>query len=168
VAIGRIVARNYQAVQYAPTACAFITSPVISPELARFLRTAWGAGDPGSVVFDSLLIDFRTRGRFSADSPDDSGWTASGLQTRAACRLLYYFPSESAESVIARITSLDVVQTGTTFRDNMEFHERNGVVAADLIRAVRWYDSPEIKHALETIGKKTNDESIVNAIEGKH
>lgn len=87
VIIGQIVNRTYLAVQYQPTACIYITSPVVDPDVREFVRRAWGSDAPAQTLFDSLVTDFRTG--YSA-SPFWTDYTAS-----ATLRLSLYFPEES-------------------------------------------------------------------------
>jgi HEAT repeat protein len=162
VAIGQIVGRPYQAVRYIPSAIIAINSPVQSKHLREQLRTIWSNKDSAKKLFDSLLLDYATEGKFNGKSLD--GWyEGSNLQIEAAMRLLYYFPNEAAPLIAARLRSFDVRDPGEDGWMNREV--KNGVRTVDFIKAVSWSSAPAIQKALDEIAKRTNEEDIKEALD---
>jgi len=156
VAIGQIVGRRYLAVRYIPTAIIAITSPLESDEVRKRVREIWSSKDPARRLLDSLLIDYATEANADGKSP---GWyDESDLQIAAAMRLLYYFPKESGPLIATRLRSFDL-------SDKVEGRDvKNGVRTVDFIRAVAWSRAPGIQEALAAIAKRTDDETIREAL----
>lgn len=143
VIIGQIVNRGYQSVRYQPTACRVINSPTHDPLIADIVRGIWTSDTPAQRLMDSLLIDLYTK-----DETD--------LQCGAAMRLLYYFPDKSAELIARRITGFDLRQP-TADNEWRTIYEKNGVRAADFIKAVRASSHPAVIDALLHVVRQTDD-----------
>lgn len=172
VAIGQITGRSYQAVRYQPTACIVINSPTSDQRICECVRKIWTDDDSRQKLFDSLLLDFSTRGIFNGSSLD--GWSmGDSLQQESAMRLLYYFPDEAEKLIADRLTGLDVRRTGPSRSVRSTDDElgayihrcvRNGVRADDFIESITWSKRPAILSALTEIEKSTSDEDILEAI----
>lgn len=144
VAIGQIVGRRYDAVEYIPTAMVSLRSPVEIKALRERMSALWASKDPAKKLLDSLLLDFSTEGKSA------NGWHDAGeFQVKAAMRLLYYFPKESAPLVAERL------------RSNVK------VSMVDLIKAVSWNTAPEIQDALAYIAQRTHDPEVKEALKGR-
>lgn len=173
VAIGQITGRSYQAVRYQPTACIVINSPTSDQKICECVRQIWTDDNARQKLFDSLLLDFSTRGVFNGSSLD--GWSmGDSLQQQAAMRLLYYFPDETEQLIADRLAGLDVQQTGPSASVRATDEEldayikrcvKNGVRADDFIESVAWSKRPLIQSALTEIEKSTSDEDILEAIQ---
>ena len=154
VAIGQIVSRKYESVRYQPTACIVLNSPTHDTNIAALVRAIWSSRDPGQNLFDSLMLDFATRGNLS-----ERGWgVASSLQAGAAMRLLYYYPSETTNMIATRLHRLDIGAT------NFNYDATNGVEATELIKAVAWSKEPAIKAELQRIFRMTTDPDILRVV----
>lgn len=172
VAIGQITGRGYQTVRYQPTACIVINSPTQDPTLCQQVRAMWQSDDPRSTLFESLLLDYSTRGKFNGDSLD--GWSVgSSLQIEAAMRLLYYYPVDSAKLLVDRVDQLDVTRTGPpsdTAASESELYAfitrevANAVRTDDFIAAVSWSKDPDIVAALKRVAERTDDEDIIRLV----
>jgi hypothetical protein len=161
VAVGQIVGRGYEAVRYKPTACIVINSPTHDAKLCADVRALWTSKDPARKLFDALLADYATEGIFNGESLD--GWDiGSNLQCRAALRLLYYFPKETAPLIAARLDNLDVTR-GKGANGYMRRDVANGVRAKDFIDAVAWCQEPAIKSSLAALFKRAEDVAFVLA-----
>lgn len=131
VALGQIVNRpHYAAVRYQPSGHTHITSPVEDPELADMLRVAWGGDEPRRMLWDSLLLDFRTRGQ-----------DARTLEVGAATRLAYYFPDAAAPLLVRR---LDGHHAGRRWSE-AEFQD--GLVSDELLNALGHCEHPLVAAA---------------------
>jgi hypothetical protein len=171
VAIGQIVGRTYQAVWYQPTACIMLNSPTHDAELCRQVRDIWSSGDAARKLFDSLLLDYATQGISDGESLD--GWgIGAHLQVEAAMRLLYYFPTESAEMIARRLDTLAVkahgpgagsMHTAEELDGYMKQCVANGVRADDFVKAVAWCAEPRIKAALLRVFDRATDPDVVVA-----
>ncbi|MGB8371126.1 MAG: hypothetical protein ACLPYZ_18340 [Limisphaerales bacterium] len=160
--VGQIVGRNYLAVRYQPTAIVIINSPVHDSELAKQVRAIWSSTNAAQGLLDSLLFDYSTEGVFNGESLD--GWgVASGLQTKAAMRLLYYFPHESAGMIAERLARLDVNDTGKNITNYMMLAVSNGVSAEDFIKGVSWSEAPAVRREVLDIFKRTTDTDLLLA-----
>jgi len=144
VAIGQITGRGYQAVRYQPTACVVLNSPTQDPKLCELVRAVWHSDNPRQKLFDSLLLDYATRGRYDGDGLDSWG-IGSELQVGAAMRLLFYYPQESLAMIVKRIDGLDVTEAEPW----IERQVANGVSAEDFIAAVSWSQHPEVVAAVQ-------------------
>jgi HEAT repeat protein len=174
VAIGQIVGRKYTAVGYQPSGCIAISGPVENDELREQVRAIWSSQDPVQKVFDSLMLDYATEGKFNGRSLD--GWyDASPFQVEAAMRLLYYFPQETAPLIASQLRSLDVRNPGTEIDAGtkqevkkadtyIKREVRNGVNTEDFINAVSWCQLPVIQRALADIAKRTDDPDIAKLL----
>jgi hypothetical protein len=168
VAVGQIVGRRYSAVRYQPTAVVIINSPVEEPKLARAVRDIWDGADARKTLLESLLTDYSSRGVFDGQSLDR--WdVGSGLQVRAATRLLYYFPGETAPMIADRLNKLDVSRTGppsaqpatpAELKTGIEREVRNGVRTADFVKAVAWCEEPTIVAAMKSIEERAGDPDV--------
>lgn len=158
VAIGQIVGRGYLAVRYVPTAIIVITSPLESDEMRKRVRLVWSSKNPARKLLDSLFTDYATEG--IDDGKSLRGWyDESERQIAAAMRLLYYFPKETAPLIATRLRSFDVCWDNGERRD-----VKNGVRTVDFIKAVAWSRAPGIQEALAAIAKRTDDETIREAL----
>jgi hypothetical protein len=156
VIIGQIVGRSYQAVRYQPTACIVINSPTHGTNIASQVRAIWNSADPPQHLIDSLLLDFASEGVFNGRSLD--GWSVgSRLQTGAAMRLLYYFPSETTNLIAARLRSLQVGKRDM-YRD-----VTNRIRTDDFVKAVAWSKEPAVRVELQRIFNSTKDTEILIA-----
>ncbi len=149
VIIGQIVNRGYQSARYQPTACRVINSPTHDPEVADVVRAIWTADNPAQKLIDSLLLDLHTK-------------DADDLQCGAAMRLLFYFPTESADMIAKRITAFDLGRPGAG-NDWSRIHEKNGVQVGEFLKAVRACPLPAITDALLQVVKLTNDPDTFHA-----
>jgi hypothetical protein len=176
VAIGQIVGRPYRAVQYVPSGTIGITSPVKDRQLRERVRAIWASKDPARKLLDSLLTDYATEGKYNGKSLD--GWDdGSDYQTKAAMRLLYYFPEETVPLIAARLRSFDVrdpdnpgekanEEERDAYLTRWEKREvRNGVRTKEFIKAVSWCRAPAIQQALADLAKRTDDPDIKAALE---
>lgn len=173
VAIGQITARRYQAVRYQPTACIVLNSPTHDAELCAQVRAMWKSDNLRQALFDSLLLDYSTQGKFNGESLD--GWDiGSSLQIEAAIRLLYYFPTESAPLIADRIDHLDVSRTGPPSAEQASESEldsfikrevANGVRTHEFISAIIWSKHPAIVAAIKRVADRTNDQDIVELVQ---
>jgi len=144
VALGQIANRaSYRALEYQPTACTVVDSPVGDPEVARMVRAAWGGGDARAVLLESLLIDFHSR-----------GWAGAVRQTGAAARLLLYYPEETEHLVAARIDGLVFGE------DPQVTSARNRVNVKALLSAVSWCRRPVVQAALLRVLLRTSDSEV--------
>jgi hypothetical protein len=168
VAIGQITGRGYQTVRYQPTACVVINSPTHDAELCAQVRAMWQSDDPRRRLFDSLLLDYRTQGKYDGVSFD--GWyVGSNLQVEATMRLLYYFPKESASLIAARIDRLNVSRIGPPTgepKSDSEFDAwvkrevENGVRTDKFIAAAAWSNQPEIIASIKRMIDRTDDKEL--------
>jgi hypothetical protein len=160
VILGQITGRGYAAVRYQPSGCQVFNSPTHSPQIAERVRLIWSDPDPARRLFDSLLMDFSTRGKHAGDSLDQ-WYFGAGFAPVAAPRLLYYFPDQAAPLIARCLDSLDVSDVAANGLE--EFVKQcvaNGVRADDLIGAIAWSDRPEIRAALRRLMDRTNDPSV--------
>jgi hypothetical protein len=155
VAIGQIVGRSYSAVRYQPTACIVLNCPSHDAALCAEVRAMWMSDDPTRKLFDSLLTDFATDGVFNGESLD--GWgLGSALQCKAALRLLYYFPDETAALIAARLDGLNV-EGDAKLDDYLERCVANRVRADDFIKAVAWSQDEKVRAALVGIFRRAGN-----------
>jgi hypothetical protein len=146
VAIGQIVGREYSAVRYQPTACIVINSTTHDAKLCAEVRAAWASKEPAKKLFDSLLADYATESVVNDESPD--GWyEGADRQRRAATRLLYYFPKESAKLIAGRLEKLDVGKVDSPIRQMVA----NGVRTDEFLKAVAWCEEPTVRAAVAGI-----------------
>jgi HEAT repeat protein len=156
--IGEIVGRHYQ-----PVVVSLIDCPVESKQLRGQMRAIWSSNNPRKRLLDSLLVDYATEGIYNGRSLD--GWSdGSDFQTRAAARLLYYFPDETVPLIAARLRSLDV-RHPSSGEEWMRRDVKNGVETLDFIRAVAWSRDPRIQQALAHVEKATDDPHIRDALQ---
>ncbi len=154
VAVGQITNRPYPAARYQGTGHTFINSPAHDPEIAKAVRSVWAKKTYRRQLFDSLLIDFHTRGR------DDRGGS-DRLQIGAATRLLYYFPDQAGAVVAQRLHELHV---GTDIDlQSSEDEEANGIRAAELLEAVAFSENTEVRRELLDVFRRTADQEIALA-----
>jgi hypothetical protein len=159
VAIGQIVGRSYEAVRDQPTLCIMINSPTHDRALREQVQAIWSSSDPDRKVFESLLLDYSTRGAFNGKSLD--GWSiGSALQCSAAMRLLYYYPSATAQLVAERIAGLDLSKVSEGVDAYVKRQVENGVRADDFVRAVTWCGEPAIVKALREARQRATDPKI--------
>jgi hypothetical protein len=152
VAIGQIVGRPYQAIRYQPTAIIIINSPTHDPWLCNALRAIWSSKEPARRLFDSLLMDYSTRGS-SGEGKLTAGWEmASTVQCDAALRLLYYFPKDSTRLIAQRLRNLNVHPTKGV-RELIRTMVANGVRQDEFIRATSWSQEPAIRAAVAAISE---------------
>src|SRR5262249_9262515 len=121
--------------------------------------------DSRKKLFDSLLLDYATVGKFNGKDADAGLHEGSEFQSEAAMRLLYYFPKETAPMIAARLRSFDVQEPDDDNRVKREV--KNGVRADEFIKAVAWCTEPEIQKALDYIAKRTDDELIKKALKNR-
>ncbi len=166
-AIGQIVGRDYAPVRFqgVKIGSILIRAPSENRELRNRLRSIWSSKDATQRLFDSLLLDYSTRGIFNGKTLD--GWrSGSEFQIDAAIRLLYYFPKEAGPLIAARLRSLDVMNTlRKDHRDDwIQRDVKNGVSTVEFIKAVKWCRQPAIKTALADIEKRTDDPTILQVL----
>lgn len=172
VAIGQITGRGYQAVRYQPTACIVLNSPTHDPELCAQVRAIWESNNPRQKLFDSLLLDYATRGKFNGESLD--GWgVGSALQCESAMRLLYYFPGDTAALIAKRIDQFDVSRAGPLSAQQGQHSElerfiarevANGARTDDFIAATMWSQHPKIRAAIRRVADRTDDKEIAELV----
>jgi hypothetical protein len=159
VAVGQIVGRPYHAVRYQPTACVVINSPTHDKELREQVQKVWSNSEPDRKVFDSLLLDYSTRGVFNGKTLD--GWSVgSNLQCSAVMRLLYYYPSATGHLVAERIAGLDLSELPDGVDAYIKRQVENGVRASDFLKAVNWCEEPVIVKALGEARERATDPKI--------
>ncbi len=151
VAVGQITNRPYPAARYQPTGHTFINSSAHDPEIAKAVRSVWTKKAYRRQLFDSLLIDFHTRGA------DDRG-TSERLQLGAATRLLYYFPDEAGLVVAGRLHDLNVGSDIDLHA--IEGHDANGIWADELLQAVAFTENKAVRRELLDIFRRTADQKI--------
>jgi hypothetical protein len=163
-ALGLIVGREYRSfARYSPKlGDIMICSPVHDDELCTQVREIWTSEDPRQMLFQSLLIDFASRGRFNGELLPGCVM-AMEAQVTAATRLLYYYPQESTDLIVARLDGLDV--SG----DESDAEIVNDVYIYALVRAVAWCDDPRVREALDRLVSRVQDERfglhLTNAIQ---
>lgn len=161
VAIGQIVGRDYDIVKNLPSSCILINSPTKDETLRQAVLDLWKSDDPARTLFDSLLIDYSTRGILSGKLTD--GWgVADHLQRSGALRLLYYFPEESASMIAARLDGL-VVDAPDDLSGSMKQCIANQICATGLVATVAWSDDSRIKAAVLGIFERTSDPDVMCA-----
>jgi hypothetical protein len=154
VAMGQITNRPYQAARYQMTGYTFINSPSHDPEIAKAVRSVWATKTYRRQLFDSLLIDFHTRGG------DHRGGT-EGLQLGAATRLLYYFPDQAGPVVAQRLRDLNV---GSEIDlDKRQGFEANGIWADELLQAVAFSENPDARRELLDVFRRTAHQGVALA-----
>ena len=161
VIIGRITGREYQCLFYdhVKPSGVVVNSPVIRKSLRDKLRRIWKTKNPRQKVFESLLVDYSTRGVLQENSLDR--WhIGNDFQVAAAMRLLYYYPEESAEAIAKRLSSLDVADAD----DFVDQSIRNGILAHNFIEAVSWSKDKNIRSALESLSKTAKEHEVVKAL----
>ncbi|WP_145169040.1 hypothetical protein [Rubripirellula lacrimiformis] len=172
VAVGQITGRAYQAVRYQPTACIVLNSPTDDPDLCSQIRAIWQSDDPTQRLFDSLLFDYATRGKYNGVSLD--GWSVgSDLQKESAMRLLYYYPDTSGRLIAGRLRGLDVRKAGPPSSQPATDSEMdvwisrevaNGVRTDEFIEAVVWCKHPAIVAEIKSIANRTDDDDIIKLV----
>jgi hypothetical protein len=147
VIIGQIVNRTYLAVQYQPTACVYVTSPVHDADVKTFVRRAWASDNPAATLFDSLSLDFRTVGEFDA-----------------GVRLAFYFPAESRPIFLTYLEGIDVNVVRTSGIDRDVRSVRAMAVSSDEVVRQRIIEIMEttpdpllFANALHAVPKKNAD-----------
>jgi hypothetical protein len=176
VAVGQIVGRRYSAVRYQPTACIVINSAAEDAALARAVRELWGVRGPDArqALLASLLTDYATRAEPDADW--DACDVASDVQSRAATRLMYYFPAEAAPMVAQRLDGLDVTQVGPPKGQRSTDAElkawvgrerRNGVRAESFVKSVAWSRDPVVVAAMDRLRRRATDKDVLDAAGGR-
>jgi hypothetical protein len=172
VAIGQIVGRRYQAVRYQPTACIVVNSPTRDAELRKQVLAIWSSRDSARRLFDSLLLDYATEGKWKEGESFNPWDVGSNLQVAAAMRLLYYFPKETAALIARRLERLRVERIGPEKgpRDTdkemeawMRREVANGARTEELVRAVSWCAEPAVRKAVRSIFERTGDLDILLA-----
>jgi len=153
--IGQIVGRHYEAVRYQMTNCKYINSPTHDTNLVQRVRSIWSSPNPAQHLLDSLLLDFATRGLSITNSPGLV--LASRLQTRAATRLLYYYPQQTTNLIVQRLRHLDI---GT---NSIERNVTNGLGTTEFIDAIAWSKEPAIRAELQRVLLTTADPEILRA-----
>jgi hypothetical protein len=173
VAIGQITGRGYEAVRYQPTACIVVNSPTEDAEYRREIRYIWSSKDPAKRLFDSLLLDYATEGKWKECESFDRWGVGSNLQVEAVMRLLYYFPKETAAMIARRLQRLGVEKVGpgkgTRATDEemdawMHREAANGARTVELVKAVAWCEEPAIRDAVRSIVQRTDDPEIRSAV----
>jgi hypothetical protein len=162
VAIGQIVGRSYQAVRYQPTAIIVINSPTRDARLRADVRAIWSSQDPARKLFDSLLADYATEGSQTGRELSRGWERASHAQCAAALRLLYYFPTESAQMIGARIRGFELSVRDDVYAHIRQYH-RNGVRTEDFIQSVSWSRSAPIQLTVAAVFRKTTDLEVMLA-----
>ena len=151
-----------QAVRYQPTAIIVINSPTRDPGLRADVRAIWSSHDPARRLFESLLADYATEGP-KAGRELSRGWErASRVQCGAALRLLYYFPTESAQMIADRIRGFDITAHDDVYAHIRQYH-RNGVRTEEFIQAVSWSKSAPSQSAVTAVFRKTTDLGVMLA-----
>jgi hypothetical protein len=155
VALGQIVGRDY--------------GPKLLSMRVKQIRATWVSDDPAKRLYQALLEDYQTRRAYTGNFRDgwnerDRSWLAgSELQTAAAMRLLYYFPSRSAPMIAERLSRLDVKAPSDRDDASTKRDVANGVRTWEFIDAVAWCKEPAIRDALLAIFKRTTDAGILRA-----
>jgi hypothetical protein len=154
VAIGRITNRTYHAARYQMTGIAVINSPAHDAEIARAVRSVWTGNRVRRQLFDSLLIDFHSRG-------GDERGSAERLQLEAATRLLYYFPAESGPVIARRLRGLDL--TKHDLDSTTEGFEVNGIWVDELLRAVCFSTHKRVRQEVLEVFRRTTNSAVALA-----
>ena len=132
--LGMITNRPYAAVRYQPSGLAVVNSPAREPRLAAAARRMWDVPDHRAALFRRLLVDFHSRGART--------WS---FEVGASMRLLHYFPVESAPLIVRRLED-----------SGMPLHP-------ELMQAVAWCQTPEVREALRAIARESDEKAIVIA-----
>lgn len=159
VAIAQIVGRPYMMARYQMTSCTVLNSPVEDATLRERIRAIWKSDDPVRMVYDSLWTDYRTIGLH--DDPNSRPFGGSNFQTRAALRLLYYFPEESIPVIVPRIKTLKVA--GETEGEEAFVRQgiaNGGIYADEFVHAVAWSKVPEVREAVRDVFRRTTDIAV--------
>jgi len=131
-----------------------VDSPVENETLAKSIREIWGGFDPAEKLFQSLLIDFHTRGFDRKDlvivGPNDS----VEFQKGAAMRLAFYFPAEASRLIADRLKHLDLTNDINTNDIT------NGINAVEFVSAVSWSSDARITAEVLTIFEETANEQM--------
>lgn len=165
VILGQITGRGYQAVRYQPTACTIINSPVESKELRDAVRANWNAPEARTKLFERLLFDYATDGIFNGSSLD--GWErGSLLRIEAARRLAYYFPDETSDLLVQRISALNLKRIPDTDEMKSWMHREvgNGARTEELLNALSGAKSPKVQQALLEAARRTDDPDLFLAL----
>ncbi len=159
VVLGQIANRCYSAFATERPAVLVVTSPVENEALAKSIRDIWGNSNHAEKLFQSLLIDFHTRGfdreDFAIVGPNDS----VEFQKGAAMRLAFYFPEEASQLIADRLKGLDVT-SDVTSEDSVQRCTANGINAVEFVSAVSWSSDPRIAAEVLRIFEKTTDEDM--------
>jgi hypothetical protein len=163
--IGLIVGRGYQAIVPDSTFRVYIASPSNNAAMRDRLLRLWLSDDPVKHVFNSLLLDYSTRG---SDKDRENCWRACRFQTSAIRRLPYYFPKETAPLIARRLQALRVDGPGYEHpwlgMDRKLAWERremeNGGDTEGLIRAANWCEIPAVRKAIQDICERTEDPEL--------
>lgn len=162
VLIGQIVGRDYFCVSgnhYNLT----IISPVHQKKLRKGLVAIWSSENPRKKLFESLMLDFSTRGTANLDLVKDCDYDywefGQSFALSAATRLAFYFPTESKRFIVSRLDSL--VDSNRYFHDSLH----NGLNADEFIHRVSWSSDPEIQASLKRLGKRAMDTSVKAALQ---
>jgi hypothetical protein len=165
VAVGQIVGRGYQAVRYQPSAIIVINSPTEDANLRNQVRDIWWSWrkDAAKRLFESLLLDYATEGKWKEGESLGRWSVGSNLQVEAAMRLLYYFPKETVPMIARRLKGLRIEKRGEE-RDAWARREvANGARTVELVKAVSWCKAPAIRDAVRAIFEQTGDLAILLA-----
>ena len=158
VILGQIVGRNYPCICDVTKYGTAISSPVYDSDLRKKLIAIWGQSNTRQYIFESLMYDFCTRGILQGDSLDL--WNeGKELQVSAVERLLLYFPNESLKVIADRVRELALGS------DEYSDAIRNGVIAADLIRAMRPFKNAELEAALTDLRSESLQPEAIRAID---
>ena len=161
VIIGQITGRDYECLfhNHVKSLGVVVNSPVHRKSTHDKVRQIWKSKNPRQKVFESLLLDFSTRGVLQGNSLDD--WDiGNDFQVAATMRLLYYYPEESAETIAKRLSSLDVSDADDFFDQCV----RNGIRADHLIEASSWSKNKHIQAALASLAKAAKERGVVKAL----
>ena len=161
VIIGQITGRDYECLfhNHVKSLSVVVNSPVSRKSIRDKVREIWKSKNPRQKVFESLLLDYSTRGVLQGNSLDD--WSiGNDFQVAAAMRLLYYYPEESAETISKRLSSLEVSES----EDFVDQCVQNGVRSNEFIEATAWSKNKHIQAALATLATRAKEREVIRAL----
>jgi len=159
VIVGQIVGRDYECLYYnhVKSLGVLVCSPVHRESIRDRVRRIWNTEHPRQKVFESLLVDFSTRGLLQMDSLDywDIG---NDFQVASAMRLLHYYPDLASPLIASRLA--DLKADGDYVDDCIA----NGVRADDLVDAIGWSDAKRIRDSLRSMARRATDRGVMRAL----
>lgn len=146
--IGQIVGKPYTPVVYIPSGQIGVTRYAGNQELIQPILETWQSADSGQKLLDALLEDFYTVPH-SRSAWDKNYWVRM-MPPKAAMRMLYYYPEETAALIAKRFDELDVKSSNHTER---EFANR--LSTREFLELSAWCRHPKIVAVMESVTRRT-------------